>query len=101
MVGVSLSSPDFLQKREYLSLVSRRSFRGLLLAQRRSQTLGSDLAFAGHREYSYRHRFAQYQDGVSRFCRPHGLGCTQTATTVAFDELVLKMMRAPGAVQGK
>jgi uncharacterized protein (DUF58 family) len=44
---------DFLQKLEYLSLVSRRVFRGQLLAQRRAMHLGSGVEFADHREYTY------------------------------------------------
>src|SRR5262245_5254467 len=44
---------DFLQKLEYLSLVSRRVFRGQLLAQRRTMSLGSGVEFADHREYTH------------------------------------------------
>jgi len=42
---------DFMTKLEYLSLVSRRTFRGQLLAQRRSKKLGSGVEFADHRDY--------------------------------------------------
>jgi uncharacterized protein (DUF58 family) len=43
---------DFLKKLEYLSLVSRRVFRGQLLAQRRTMQLGGGIEFADHREYT-------------------------------------------------
>ena len=43
---------DFLKKLEYLSLVSRRVFRGQLLAQRRTMQLGGGIEFADHREYA-------------------------------------------------
>ena len=42
----------FLQKLEYLSLVSKRVFRGSLLAQRRTKQLGGGIEFVDHREYS-------------------------------------------------
>lgn len=42
----------FMKKLEYLSLVSRRVFRGQLLAQRRTKQLGGGIEFADHREYS-------------------------------------------------
>ena len=48
----TLFDPDFLKKLEYLSLLSRRVFRGALLAQRRSTQLGSGIEFAEHREYT-------------------------------------------------
>jgi uncharacterized protein (DUF58 family) len=47
-----LFGSDFLQKLEYLSLVSRRIFRGSLLAQRRTFQFGSGIEFADHREYA-------------------------------------------------
>ncbi len=47
-----LFDSDFLKKLEYLSLVSKRLFRGSLLAQRRTKQLGSGIEFADHREYS-------------------------------------------------
>src|SRR5690349_7496023 len=43
---------DVLTKLEYLSLVSKRIFRGSLLAQRRTMQLGSGIEFADHREYT-------------------------------------------------
>ncbi len=49
---MSLFDSDFLKKLEYLSLVSRRVFRGKLLAQRRTKQLGGGIEFADHREYA-------------------------------------------------
>ncbi len=43
---------DFLTRLEYLSLISRRVFRGSLLAQRRTMQLGSGIEFSDHREYT-------------------------------------------------
>jgi uncharacterized protein (DUF58 family) len=43
---------DFLKKLEYLSLVSRRVFRGSILAQRRTMQLGGGIEFADHRGYA-------------------------------------------------
>lgn len=48
---MALFDGDFLKKLEYLSLVSRRVFRGQLLAQRRTMQLGGGIEFADHREY--------------------------------------------------
>ncbi|MEM6470292.1 MAG: DUF58 domain-containing protein [Planctomycetota bacterium] len=42
---------DFLAKLEYLSLLSRRAFRGQLLAQRRTKQAGGGIEFSDHREY--------------------------------------------------
>ena len=47
-----LFDTEFLQKLEYLSLVSKRVFRGSLLAQRRTKQLGGGIEFVDHREYS-------------------------------------------------
>lgn len=47
-----LLEQDFLSRLEYLSLISRRVFRGKLLAQRRTKQLGGGIEFADHREYS-------------------------------------------------
>src|SRR5947208_15757758 len=47
-----LFDSDFLNKLEYLSLISRRVFRGSLMAQRRTMQLGSGIEFADHREYT-------------------------------------------------
>lgn len=49
---MELFDSDFLKRLEYLSLVSRRVFRGQLLAQRRTKQLGGGIEFADHREYS-------------------------------------------------
>ena len=50
---MALFDSDFLTKLEYLSLVSRRLFRGSLLAQRRTKQTGGGIEFADHREYSH------------------------------------------------
>jgi uncharacterized protein (DUF58 family) len=52
MSAVSCFDSDFLKKLEYLSLVSRRSVQGAVLAQRRTAQLGSGLEFAEHRPYT-------------------------------------------------
>ena len=44
---------DFIQKLEYLSLISRRIFRGTLLAQKRTRQLGSGVEFADHRDFVF------------------------------------------------
>jgi uncharacterized protein (DUF58 family) len=49
---MALFDSEFLKKLEYLSLISKRVFRGSLLAQRRTMALGSGIEFADHREYS-------------------------------------------------
>src|SRR5262245_54035652 len=49
---MQLFDSDFLGKLEYLSLISRRIFRGTLLAQRRTMQRGSGIEFADHREYA-------------------------------------------------
>lgn len=46
----------------------------------------------------YRRVFHEFQDGVAGYGRKYGLGCTQTTNEVTFDDLVLRMMRAAGAV---
>jgi uncharacterized protein (DUF58 family) len=54
-----LFEADFLAQLEYLSLVSRRTFRENLLAQRRPSQVGGGVEFADHRDYTpgddYRH----------------------------------------------
>src|SRR6266446_4450207 len=50
---MALFDSDFLKKLEYLSLISRRVFRGQILAQRRTMQLGGGIEFADHREYTY------------------------------------------------
>ncbi len=47
-----LFEPNFLTRLEYLSIISKRVFRGSLLAQRRTMQLGSGIEFSDHREYS-------------------------------------------------
>ncbi len=47
-----LFPPDFLTRLEYLSIVSKRVFRGQLLAQRRTTQMGSGIEFSEHREYT-------------------------------------------------
>jgi uncharacterized protein (DUF58 family) len=47
-----LFDSEFLQKLEYLSLLSRRVFRGQLLAQRRTLQMGGGVEFADHRDYT-------------------------------------------------
>ncbi len=49
---MALFDSEFLKRLEYLSLVSRRVFRGQLLAQRRTKQLGGGIEFADHREYA-------------------------------------------------
>lgn len=49
---MTLFGPDFLARLESLSLVSRRVFRGQLLAARRARQAGSGMEFAQHREYA-------------------------------------------------
>src|SRR5262245_57808138 len=49
---MALFDSEFLKQLEYLSLVSRRVFRGSLLAQRRTKQLGGGIEFADHREYT-------------------------------------------------
>jgi uncharacterized protein (DUF58 family) len=47
-----LFGSDFLKRLEYLSLLSRRAFRGQLVAQRRTVQLGGGIEFADHRDYT-------------------------------------------------
>ena len=49
---MALFDSEFLKKLEYLSLISKRVFRGSLMAQRRTKQLGSGIEFADHREYT-------------------------------------------------
>ncbi len=48
-----LFPPDFLTRLEYLSIMSKRVFRGSLLAQRRTMQMGSGIEFSDHREYTH------------------------------------------------
>jgi uncharacterized protein (DUF58 family) len=50
---MQLFNSDFLKRLEYLSLVSRRTDRGELLAQRRGRQVGSGIEFAAHRPYHH------------------------------------------------
>lgn len=47
-----LFPPDFLTRLEYLSIMSKKVFRGSLLAQRRTMQMGSGIEFSEHREYT-------------------------------------------------
>lgn len=47
-----LFDSEFLKRLEYLSLVSRRVFKGQLMAQRRTMQLGGGIEFADHRDYA-------------------------------------------------
>jgi uncharacterized protein (DUF58 family) len=47
-----LFDSDFLKKLEYLSLISKRVFRGSIMAQRRTMQMGGGIEFADHREYT-------------------------------------------------
>jgi uncharacterized protein (DUF58 family) len=49
---MALFDSEFIKKLEYLSLISKRVFRGSLMAQRRTKQLGSGIEFADHREYT-------------------------------------------------
>ncbi|HEV8060973.1 MAG TPA: DUF58 domain-containing protein [Gemmataceae bacterium] len=49
---MALFDSDFLKKLEYLSLISKRVFRGSLMAQRRTMQMGAGIEFADHREYT-------------------------------------------------
>jgi uncharacterized protein (DUF58 family) len=52
---------------------------------------------AGLRQY--RQVFRAFQDRLRDYCRQHSLSCTLAKTAVAFDELLLGMMRAAGALE--
>ena len=47
-----LFDKDFLTRLEYLSIVSRKVFRGQLMAQRRTKQMGGGIEFADHRQYT-------------------------------------------------
>jgi hypothetical protein len=47
---------------------------------------------------TYRRLFTEYQQRVAGYCRNYGLGCSQSSTRIAFDDLILRMMRAAGAL---
>ena len=48
---------------------------------------------------TYRQLFNEFQEKVQSYCNRYGLGCTRTSTEVTFDDLILRMMRAAGAVK--
>lgn len=48
---------------------------------------------------TYRQLFDEFQEKVQSYCNRYGLGCTRTSTEVTFDDLILRMMRAAGAVK--
>lgn len=50
--SMALFDNDFLTKLEYLSIVSRKVFRGQLMAQRRTMQMGGGIEFADHRQYT-------------------------------------------------
>ena len=50
---MALFGNNFLTKLEFLSIVSRRVFRGQLMAQRRTMQAGSGIEFADHRPYTH------------------------------------------------
>lgn len=47
----------------------------------------------------YRRIYTDFLESMQRYSRTYGIGCTQTSTEIPFDELILRMMRAAGAVQ--
>ncbi|WP_425618768.1 DUF58 domain-containing protein [Anatilimnocola sp. NA78] len=47
---------------------------------------------------AYKKLFAEHQASVARYCNTYGMGCTQATTAIPFDQLILQMMRAAGAV---
>jgi len=46
----------------------------------------------------YRRIFAGFLESVRHYCNTYGIGGTTSATDVPFDELLLRMMRAAGAL---
>lgn len=48
---MTMFDSEFLKQLEYLSLLSKRMFKGQLLAQRRTMQTGGGIEFADHREY--------------------------------------------------
>ena len=46
----------------------------------------------------YRKIFADYLESVRHYCNTYGIGGTRSATDIPFDELLLRMMRAAGAL---
>lgn len=48
----------------------------------------------------YRQRFEQFVRGVEEYCRRYGLSHTRATTDIPYDQVLLRMMRASGAVVG-
>ncbi|HUG92459.1 MAG TPA: hypothetical protein VML55_16590 [Planctomycetaceae bacterium] len=65
-----LFDSDFLKKLEYLSLLSRRAFRGQLLAQRRTVQLGGGIECADHRDDTLGDDFRYLDWNLHRAGRP-------------------------------
>ncbi|HZW32705.1 MAG TPA: hypothetical protein VFF52_18475, partial [Isosphaeraceae bacterium] len=47
----------------------------------------------------YRRIFQEFLESVRHYCHSHGIGGTLAMTEVPFDELLLRMMRAAGALE--
>jgi uncharacterized protein (DUF58 family) len=60
---------------------------------------GRKVTVTEHALRRYRELFGQMLEAVRRYCRRHSLGCTQARTGVAFDDLVLQLIRSGGVVQ--
>ncbi len=48
---------------------------------------------------TYRRVYAEFLEGLVRYSRRYGLGCTCTSTAVPFDVLLLRMMRSAGVLR--
>jgi uncharacterized protein (DUF58 family) len=46
----------------------------------------------------YRRIFADFLESVGKYCNTYGIGGTRSSTAVPFDQLLLRMMRAAGAL---
>ena len=46
----------------------------------------------------YRAIFDRFLESVQTYCNTYGIGGTRTSTEIPFDELLLRMMRAAGAL---
>ncbi|MCA9056504.1 MAG: hypothetical protein KDA75_21900, partial [Planctomycetaceae bacterium] len=44
----------------------------------------------------YQRLFQGHQQSVRDYCRNYGLGCTQSPSTIKYDDLILRMMREAG-----
>lgn len=47
---------------------------------------------------AYQKVFTDFQQSIQKYCRTYGIGCSQTDNQVAFDDLILRMMRQAGQV---